>query len=121
MPYELYKVFHLFGLFLLLSGLMALIFARWNQSEVKPRLRKFSMIAHGVGLVLMLVSGFGLLARLGLVSGLPLWAYIKIGIWLCMGAAISLAKRYTKAPVSYGLIIALVTLAAWTAIYKPGV
>ncbi len=120
MPFEFYKVLHIFGLLLTFSGLLALIFVRWNETEPKEQVRKFAMITHGVGLVIMLVSGFGMLAKTGLMSSLPTWAYIKMVIWLLVGGAIALAKRSKNAAISYSLIVALVTIAAYTAVYKPG-
>ena len=62
-------------------------------AEVNGPAKKFSFIAHGIGLFLILLSGFGLLARLGLVRELPGWIYLKLAIWLYFGVAIALIKR----------------------------
>jgi len=121
MPYEFYKVLHFLGLFLTLSGLFGYLAVIWNRSEPRPPLRKLWMVTHGVGLVFMLVSGFGLAARLGLVRGLPLWVLLKIAVWVCVGALIALVKRrQTQAPLWYGLGLALVLTAALLAVTKPG-
>ena len=51
-----YKVLHLLGAFLVLAALGA---------ALAGGSRKGSGIAHGIGLLLLLVAGFGALARLG--------------------------------------------------------
>lgn len=122
MPYEFYKVFHFLGIFLTLSGLIGLATSALTQpaGAVQP-VRRYSMISHGVGLTLILVSGFGLAARLGYMSGLPTWIYYKLAIWLVAGAALSLVKRAPqKARVWLVCIIGLFTLAAYIATNKPG-
>ena len=75
---------------------------------------------HGLGLAILLISGFGMLARLGILKDLPGWAYGKLAIWLVLGASVALAKR--KATWGNKLLtawIALGTLAAYLCIYKP--
>lgn len=97
MPYEFYKIFHLLGLYLTFGGLVGYFMASYNsQGEVLPRVRKFSAITHGIGMVLLIVCGFGLAARLGYVSNLPTWVYGKIALWLLIGASMVLAKRFAQ-------------------------
>ncbi len=119
MSYEFYKVAHFLGIFLLAAGLLAYAFLKWNDSTPKASVRKFSAIFHGVGLTFILVSGFGLLARLNMVRDLPGWVYVKLAIWLALGGAIALAKRYSKGTVSVAVILTLLVAAAWTAVNKP--
>ena len=69
MPYEFYKILHLTGLVLLFSGLVSLLTLKAIGAEVNGAAKKFSFIAHGIGLFLILLSGFGLLARLGPCAG----------------------------------------------------
>jgi len=79
-----------------------------------------SYISHGLGLLLILVSGFGMAARLGLVSGLPGWVHAKLGIWVLLGLAVSLAKR--KGAIGWPVFVLLVglgTTAAFIAVNKP--
>ncbi|MFP5520527.1 MAG: hypothetical protein ACLGGX_11530 [Bdellovibrionia bacterium] len=79
-----------------------------------------AFILHGVGLALILISGFGMAARLGLVSGLPGWIHAKLAIWVLLGAGIALAKRKGAIgwPVAV-LLMGLGTTAAYIAINKP--
>lgn len=121
MSYEFYKVLHFFGLFLTLSGLMGLVSVYWNNATPASSARKVFAISHGVGLLIVLVSGFGLAARLGLVAGLPAWIYMKLTIWLLVGAAIALVKRLQKySKIWFVVTLLLVTAAAFIAVTKPG-
>lgn len=120
MPYTFYKVLHILSLILLFSGLMSLLALTWSRAEVKPQLKKFAFISHGLGLFFLLLSGFGMAARLGYVQGLPNWIYAKLVIWLLLGAGISLAKRFGHLGALNAIVFwVLGTLAAYLAVYKP--
>ena len=119
-PYEIYKMIHLLGIFLLFIGISGLLFANANSPTLKIKLRILALVTHGLGLLLIITGGFGMAARLGLTQGLPGWIYAKLGIWLFFGLAFSLSKR--KAHWATSLVIAYVTMgsaAAYLAIYKP--
>ncbi len=120
MSYEFYKILHLASLAALILGFGLII----GMFSVKPGatggLRKMAFLLHGIGITLMLVSGFGLLARLGLVQGLPAWIYGKLLIWLILGGMIALVKRKPELKyVSSALVIGLVFCAAVLAVSKP--
>lgn len=120
MSYNFYKVIHLLGLMLLFFGFGGLLISMYARVELKKAARIMAYACHGVGLLFIFVSGFGLAARLGLVAGLPTWVQAKIGIWLLMGVGISLVKRkgYIGWPVAI-LILGLGTTAAFIAVNKP--
>lgn len=114
MSYEIYKVLHLVGLITLFASLGALAIVPLDR-------RKPFVIMHGIGTVLMLVAGFGLLARLQLMSNLGLWVYGKLAIWLVMGAApVILRRKPALAATLLWMSVALGGIAAALAIYKPG-
>jgi hypothetical protein len=119
--YQFYKILHLVGimlLFLSLGGFSGLAAAGGHA----PRggLRRLSMIGHGLALLFLLVAGFGLLARLGLVSGMPAWAWLKLGIWVVLGGAVVTLRRFPGAAAwQWLVIIVLGGCAAALAIYKP--
>ena len=95
--YNFYRVLHLVGVilvFLSLGGALALVAN--GVSKDQNEWRKRIAISHGIGLVLLLVAGFGMLARLGIGGNLPAWAWIKLLIWLLMGASLTLAYKLTK-------------------------
>jgi hypothetical protein len=84
-----YKWFHLVGIGLMLLSLSGL-------SQTQDEQRKSLSITHGVGLLITLIGGFGLLARLGIKHGDVAsngWVLAKIEIWGLFGALIALFKR----------------------------
>jgi hypothetical protein len=121
MPYEFYKVMHLVGLTLTLIGLGGILAAFATSQSVPKKIKGLCFGAHGLGLILMLVGGFGMAARLGLVAGLPGWIYAKLAVWLILGGMISAVKRKADKAAPLMLVITLlVGTAVWLAIYKPG-
>lgn len=114
-----YKVAHLFGIMLMFSALGALVVAAAGDAD--PRLKKLGGMAHGIALVLILVAGFGLIARQGFAGGWPLWIWLKLLIWLLFGAATVVAR---KAGARAGWLLVLLpvlgAVAAWLAIYRVG-
>ena len=122
MPYEIYKILHLTGIFLLTSGVVGMLVLAWSGHQIAGKVKTFAFITHGVGLLFMLVSGFGLLARMGIMhgAGFPTWIYIKLAIWLIMGGIIALIKRKGQLgwPM-YFLLLAIFITAAYVGVYKP--
>ncbi len=117
-PYTAYKVLHLIGVMFLLFSLGAYLMLSMNKSE---RGRKLAAMTHGISVLIILVAGFGLLARLGFfgTGGWPLWVWVKLMVWLILGAIIVLIKRVPSLiPVLWFLIPALAGLAAYMAVYK---
>lgn len=118
-PYEFYKVMHLLGLILAFTGLVGVFMARWNSAELKKSVRLTGAIAHGIGLLFLLISGFGLAARLGMFGALPGWVYAKLGIWLIVGLLMIFAKRKSDlGAILYLIIIAVGFSAAYIAVNK---
>ena len=116
-----YKVIHVVGLILLFMSLAGLLTASVSGVKSSRRLRASLSSAHGLGLVLLLISGFGMLAKLGYLASLPTWAIIKFGLWVALGGSLALAKRRPR------WAVALITfwvgaggLAAYLCVYKPG-
>lgn len=119
MSYEFYKILHLIGLVLLFSGLVSLLTLRVVGAEVNGPAKKFAFLTHGIGLFLILLSGFGLLARLGLVRELPGWIYVKLVIWLYFGLTIALIKRKGQLGwIMYLPMLVIFILAAYLGVNK---
>jgi hypothetical protein len=120
MPYEVYKIIHLVSIVLLFSGLMGLLTIRMAGVELTPKVKRLVFMSHGIGILFILISGFGLLARLGLTQNIPGWVYGKLTIWLVLAAAISIVKRkgHMGWPI-FILLMALFTAAAYLAVVKP--
>jgi hypothetical protein len=117
MSYEFYRVLHIFGIVLLFASLGALsaIGGRTGDS-----LRRFAAILHGVAIAVILIGGFGLLARLQMFGSFPVWIWIKLGIWLTLAmTVVPLRRKPEFASWLFLLIPLLGGVAAWLAVYKP--
>jgi len=120
LSYQFYKVTHFVGIFLILLSLGGITLHVMNDGTRQYAMRKWAAISHGVGLLLAFVAGFGLMARLGLIHGFPLWIWGKLAVWLLLGAAPALIYRQRK--IAKGLwfaILFIAGVAAYLAIYKP--
>lgn len=121
--YQFYIVMHVTGLILLFSALGGAAATNMHGlHRERTQARKITTILHGIGMLLLLVGGFGLMARLGIVHGAswPTWLILKLVIWLVMGGIITLLLRKDK--VGLALILALPllgTTAVYLAKYKP--
>jgi hypothetical protein len=99
-------------------GLAGLIWAAAVDAD--KRMKRPAIIFHGLGLTLALVGGFGMAARLGMISGLPGWVHGKIGLWVALGALPVLIKRMPqhRSLVWWGIPL-VGFLAAYLGAYKP--
>ncbi len=116
----LYKVFHILGLLLVFTALggMTLHVLSGGSKENLGNARKFAGMSHGIGLILLLVSGFGMLARLG--AGMEGWVIAKVVIWLFFGASTAVIWRkpdFSKALWFFFPLLGAV--AGYLALYKP--
>jgi hypothetical protein len=119
MPYATYRLLHLVGLFLTFGALGASCALRLSP-QPGATARKLAGMLHGIGLLLVLVAGFGMLARLG-VPGLPAWIWMKLGIWLLLGASAAVVQRNERLAAPLLVLLPLLGgLAAWIAVHKPG-
>lgn len=114
MSYAFYKIFHVVSI--------VLFFGLYMSAVRKNEKMKFEVIGTGVALVLILVSGFGLIAKIGIThgAGWPLWLKAKFGIWLVIGMfGHVVLKRFSafKAKFFWGAF-ALLVLASYLANYK---
>lgn len=122
MPYAVYKLVHFLGIFVLLTAMAATCMhvMRGGTRANNPH-RRVLGIAHGVAAFLILLGGFGMLARLEIVqAGLPGWIVAKLVLWLLASAAIMVP--YRRASAAGALMVALPVLAVVAgaiALYKP--
>jgi len=110
MDYTTYKIIHLVGVAALALGLGGMMAGGSN--------RKIFSILQGLALLVMLVSGFGLLARLHL--GFPHFAMVKTVLWVVIGV-MPMALRRLRVPLAGGIVISLtlVGILAWLGVVKP--
>ncbi|NNE47415.1 MAG: hypothetical protein HKN37_12245 [Rhodothermales bacterium] len=122
MPYAFYKVLHIFGIAMMLVALGGVYVHALNSSDKKANaVRRLVLILHGIGSFLILLAGFGLLARLGdQMTGIPGWVWPKLAIWLVLSGV--MAVPYRDKTLARLLLIAtpfLVLAAAYFALFKP--
>ncbi len=95
------------------------LIARVTLAPDNISLRKLGSIVSGVGLLLLLFSGFGLFAK---VCGNQFygWVIVKMVIWVIFGALTVVINRCPKySMVLFRLTIVLAATAAFMAISKP--
>ena len=120
MSLAFYKVLHLLGAFLLFSGLGGLCVLA-NSGSDSPKARKLASMLHGISLLIILVGGFGALAKLGFGADIPAWIWIKVFIWIALGAAVVIVKRAPQFAIHLlYLLPVLGAVAGYAAIYHVG-
>ena len=119
---NIYKLVHILGTLLVFSSFGALVLHAINGgTKASNSGRRLVTVSYGVGLFLILLGGFGMLARLGIVQGgLPGWIWLKLGAWVVIGGLFALPYRVPGASRSLWLLApAIGLLAAWAGLYKP--
>ena len=101
MPLAIYHIAHIIGLIFVFIGFGALLSSESSRTAMKW---------HGIGLLISLISGFGLLAKLQIFATMPAWVWIKIALWLVLGFLPVLARRRVLA--AHVVVILAVIVAA---------
>lgn len=110
----LYKFLHLAGAMCLFLGLGGLLLP----SDVSPSTRKLGSMLHGIGLLFVLVAGFGMIAKLKL--GFPGWIIAKIGLWIVFAVLPVLGKKgIVPAKAAWIIALACGAGAAYLGVLKP--
>ncbi|MEZ5385607.1 MAG: hypothetical protein R3F13_08830 [Prosthecobacter sp.] len=115
---QTYHFLHLIGLILVFVGFGGLLSSEGAKKSMKW---------HGIGLVISLVSGFGMLAKMskGLPEGAPSlytqpWVIAKFALWLVLGFLPVLAKRRViSAPMVVLIAMVVGGVLAWLGYFKP--
>lgn len=114
-----YKLIHVFGLLLMftaLGGLTTLVMTGQDQGKH----RKLAGMLHGIALLIILLGGFGALAKLGIGGGFPAWAWVKILLWLIFGGmTVFIRKAPQMAKLFLVLLPILGTVGGYVALFKP--
>lgn len=121
---EFYEILHIIGIALTMAGLGGIaVNAAEGGTKKGARSRRAMSVAHGLGMFLILLGGFGMLARIGFTGGLgafPGWLWGKIGVWFLLGAASALPYRVPRFAVPALILVPLLAgVAAYLALYKP--
>ncbi|MGH7477340.1 MAG: hypothetical protein ACRELD_13795 [Longimicrobiales bacterium] len=120
--YELYRLIHFGGLFLLFLALGAAAVLPRAPTGAERKLRRLALATHGVGALLALTGGFGMLARLGIVQAhaFPGWVVAKMALWTLAAFAPLAAGRLRAGPWAIWIALPLIGLgAAYLARFKP--
>ncbi len=116
LDYNVYKVLHIVGLVLVFLGVGAVMLGARDNGRA-PR---GAAALHGVGLLIMLLGGFGMMARLEIAFPWPAWLFGKLGVWIVVALLPILARRgVARGLVGVLLAVGLAGVSAWLAIYKP--
>lgn len=115
---QIYHFLHLIGLIFVFIGFGGLLSSDGARK---------AMMWHGIGLVISLVSGFGMLAKFNklLPAGAPSyysqpWVWAKFALWLVLGFLPVLAKRRVLPAKTVVLIAAVVGAGlAYLGYFKP--
>ena len=91
MPANFYSLLHITGILMVFIGYGSLIGLALSKVE-NPGVKKLGAITSGIGLTLLFVAGFGLIAKLG-YSYSSTWVIVKIFIWVLLGSLIAFINR----------------------------
>ncbi|MCC6242881.1 MAG: hypothetical protein IT353_08570 [Gemmatimonadaceae bacterium] len=121
-PRDFYEVLHIIGiamLFVAIGGVA--VHAANGGSKSASSTRGLVGSMHGLGALLILVGGFGMLARMGLVQGaFPGWLWGKLIIWTILSAIVLLPYRKPELARPFLRLLPLLAGAAvYLALYKP--
>lgn len=121
--HSFYNVVHIVGIALVMSALGGVALHALNGGTRQTnRARSLVAALHGTGALLILVGGFGMLARLGFRHGasFPGWLWVKLSVWVVVAALLFLPYRKPElARPVYLVLPVLAGVAAYMAVYKP--
>jgi peptidoglycan/LPS O-acetylase OafA/YrhL len=117
MSFEFYKIIHLLGIALLFLGFGSLLRGSKDQSPRDPS----AAIIHGLGTLFLLISGFGMLAKLELHAfPWPYWVMIKLILWVMAGGLIApILRKRSQNKLWWALVILIGFFAAYLGVTKP--
>ena len=128
MSFEFYRVLHIFGIVLLFCVLGGLaVFASLTRDakgaseppEHATTRKRLSML-HGIAMLIILVAGFGLMAKSGIMSTWPTWIFGKLAIFVVLGGALAFVRRSGQLGRAWLILLPLVGgIAATLAVFKP--
>lgn len=116
----IYNLIHLTGVFAVLLAYGMLI-GRGLLSSEDRRYRKFGAITSGIGLFLILLGGFGMIAT-NWQNQWFTWTWIKLICWVLLGGMIALINRKPQlGKVWYAVTLLIGVVALWAVLFKPGI
>lgn len=120
---EFYEVLHIIGIALMFVAIGGVaVHAANGGTKADSQTRKLVSIGHGVGALLVLVGGFGMLARIGFQHGgsFPGWLWIKIAVLAILSAIVLIPYRKPALARPFFVLLPLLAgVAVYMALYKP--
>lgn len=114
MSAQIYYLMHVAGLILLTAATFHAC------ADPRPNRRKSALITNGILSLLVLVGGFGLMARLNYNFTEQLWIVPKIVCWLALSAIAGMAFRRPGLTSVLRLVTSvLVVVAVYLVYFKP--
>ncbi|NVB42575.1 hypothetical protein G6O69_32425 [Pseudenhygromyxa sp. WMMC2535] len=121
--YQLYNLLHVLGIILVFMA-----FGGWafhgisGGTKETNKARALLAATHGVGILLIIIAGFGMLARVrSMQAGLPGWLHPKLFIWVLFAAAPAVFNRKPEwSKALWFLFPLLAAVSAYFAINHPG-
>lgn len=122
-PRDFYEILHIIGIALVFSAIGGVaIHAANGGTKHTASTRRVVSIVHGLGMLLILVGGFGMLARMGFLHGanFPGWLWVKLVVWLLLGGLAMVPYRKPELARPFFVVLPLLAgLAVYMALYKP--
>lgn len=122
-PRDFYEILHVLGIamiFVAIGGVA--VHAANGGSKATSGTRGLVSTMHGLGALLILVGGFGMLARIGFQHGgnFPGWLWVKIAVWAVLSAVVLLPYRKPALARPFVVLLPLLAgVAVYMALYKP--
>ena len=122
-PRDFYEILHILGIALLFAAIGGVaVHAANGGNKTNSGTRGMVSSIHGIGALLILVGGFGMLARIGFQHGtnFPGWLWVKIIVWLVLSAVALLPYRKPALAKPFLIVLPLLAgVAVYMALYKP--
>jgi len=115
----LFKVVHITAVIYTFTALGGLLVHAVDGTREGGAGRRLAGLTHGLALLVVLFTGFGLVAGLG--TGMAPWVWLKLLVWLLVGASLVAIRRLPGMARLLWLALPLLgALGAYLAIWKPG-
>ncbi|WP_337172383.1 hypothetical protein [Gemmatimonas aurantiaca] len=122
-PHQLYEILHIVGIALLFTAIGGVaVHAANGGTKATSTTRPLVASVHGIGVLLILVGGFGMLARMGFQHGtnFPGWLWVKIIVWILLSGLALLPYRKPALAQPFLLLLPLLAaVAVYMVLYKP--
>ena len=92
MNYNFYSILH-FSSLMALSLTLGALWGLYSQENYNKKIKTLLLALHGIIIFLIFLAGFGLIAKIKLSWPWPFWIYIKLIMWLFLGAMPFVIKK----------------------------